>query len=265
MAELVAWDGRPARWWCAAVTGGREYLAINPPRVVALTLLPRAILQTVFFGLLGRLVGGDELRWYAFVGAATFTMTLSTTVAIAEVPGQDKWSGTMWRIRTGMLAPFTAFVLRSWPYPVVGFGLAVLTWLVAAPMVGVGWPVAQLIPLLPCLAVVALSSSTIGLAGAAFAVGRRADILVGNLLAYAMLLCSAALLPPGRIGWADALGQVIPMRHGLAAIRAIQEHRPFATELVAEVAVGAGWLAVAWALVRVQLYRARLHGHDDFL
>jgi ABC-2 type transport system permease protein len=147
---------------------------------------------------------------------------------------------------------------------VVGFATAVVTLAVVAPAAGIVWLGPPLVPLLLCLALLALTTSAIGLAGAAFAVGRRADVLVGNLLAYLTMLSSAALVPPGRIRWVDLLGSLLPMRHGLAALRASQAQQPFAAQLGAEVVVGAGWLAVAWIVVRIQVHRAHVHGHDDF-
>lgn len=247
-----------------AVTGGREYLASNPPRVMAMTLLPRAILQTVFIILLADLAGGRELRRYAFIGAVALTITLSTMVGIADVPSNDRWSGTFWRIRTGRLAPFTVFALRSWPYPVTGFCTCVVTLVVVAPVAGVSPMDPALLQFLPSFAVLAVTTSAAGLAGAAFAVGRRADVLVGNLLAYLTMLCSGAVLPPGHVRWVDSLGSVLPMRHGLAAVRAGQVGQPFIAEFLLEVAVGAGWLAVAWVLVGVQAHRARLTGNDNY-
>lgn len=253
--------------WCwrqTAATGWRQYRQDNPPWITVTTLVPRAILQTVFVVLLCQFVGGPQLRHYASLGAVALTMMLSTGAAIADVPATDKGSGTFWRIRTGILAPFTVFVLRSWPYPVVGFATAVVTLAVIAPATGIVWLGPALVPLLLCLALLALTTSAIGLAGAAFAVGRRADVLVGNLLAYLTMLSSSALVPPGRIWWVDRLGSVMPMRHGLAAIRASQAHQPFAAQLGAELLVGAAWLAVAWILIRIQVHRAHVHGHDDF-
>jgi hypothetical protein len=264
MAEGLPWRATVSCWRQTAVTGWRQYQQDNPPWIVATTLLPRAVLQTVFVLLLCQFVGGPQLRQYVSLGAVALTMTVSTTTGIADVPITDKGAGTFWRVRTGILAPFTVFVLRSWPYPVVGFATAVVTLAVVAPMAGIVWLGPPLVPLLLCLALVSLTTSAIGLAGAAFAVGRRADVLVGNLLAYLTMLSSAALVPPGRIPWVDTLGSLLPMRHGLAAIRASQAHQPFAGHLGAEVAVGAGWLAVAWILVRIQVHRAHVHGHDDF-
>lgn len=264
MAETLAPGIRLGRWRQAAATGRREYLGNNPPRIVVMTLLPRAILQTVFFSLIGQLAGGEEGRRYAFVGAVAFTITLSTIVGITEVPSDDKWSGTFWRVRIGRLAPFTVFILRSWPYPVVGFATAVATLLAIAPIMGADGTGPRLVSLVPCLALLAVTTAAAGLAAAAFSVARRADIIVSNLIAYVILLCSGALVPPGRLTWLDMLGDFLPMRHGLLAMRALQARQPFAAELGLEVAVGACWLAAAWVLVRVQAYRARAAGHDEF-
>ena len=264
MAENPSWRTTVWCWRQTAATGWRQYREDHPPWILATTLLPRAVLQTVFVILLCQFVGGPQLRHYASLGAVALTLLLSTTAGIADVPTADKGSGTFWRVRTGTIPPFTVFVLRSWPYPVVGFATAVVTLAVIAPAAGIVWLGPPLVPLLSCLALLALTTSAIGLAGAAFAVGRRADVLVGNLLAYLTMLSSTALVPAGRIRWVDRMGSVLPMRHGLTALRAAQAHRPFTGQLGAEVLVGAGWLAVAWILVRVQVHRARVNGHDDF-
>jgi ABC-type multidrug transport system permease subunit len=252
-------------WWLQViVTGWREYLSDNPAWITAVTFLPRAVLQTIFFVLLCGFVGGGQLRAYAFAGAVALTLTLGTVVSIAEVPANDKWSGTFWRIRLGVLSPFTVFVLRSLPYPLVGFATAVTTYVLVAPVFGFALVGPVVLPELVCLALLALTTAAVGLAGAAFAIGRRANVLVGNLIAYLMIVSSGALTPPGRIPWMDPVGAVLPMRHGLAAMRAWQAHKPFAADLAAEALVGAGWLAVAAVGVRIQAYRARSSGHDSF-
>ena len=52
------------------------------------------------------------------------------------------------------------------------------------------------------------------------------------------------------------------------AVQLIALRAPMASDLRDVVAaldvVGAGWLAVAWILIRIQVYRARTSGHDDF-
>jgi ABC-2 type transport system permease protein len=256
--------GVRAGWWFqTALLGWREYAANTPLRVTAMTLLPRAILQTVFVVLLADLTGGREPHRYAIVGATALTLTLSTMVGIADVPATDKGYGTFWRIRTGRLAPFTVFLLRSWPYPFIGVCTAVTTLLIVAPFDPAA-TVGHLSVLLPCFVLLALTTSSAGLAGAAFAVGRRADVLVGNLLAYLTMLCSGAVIPPGRNTWIDSIGSFFPMRHGLAAIHALEAGQRSTGQLAAEAMVGAAWFLIAWTLVAFQVRRARSSGHDDY-
>jgi ABC-2 type transport system permease protein len=112
--------------------------------------------------------------------------------------------------------------------------------------------------------VMAASTSAAGLAGAALAVGRRADVLVGNLLAYLIILAGGAFLPPDRLGVARPLAWLLPDAHGVAAARAVVAGGPWAASIALEVLIGTGWLAVAGAVVTIQLRRARRLGQDDF-
>jgi ABC-type multidrug transport system permease subunit len=254
----------PWRCWEILRFGWREFLANNPPRVIAVTTGSRAVFQTLFFTLLGQLAGGADHKRYAFVGATAVVMCIMTTVCIADVPALDKWQGTFWRLRSAQVPPFVVFAIRALPYPAAGVVLATVAVLVAGPLAGLPRLTIDLLPQLPLYGLMAATSAAAGLAAGALAVGKRADVLVGNLLSYTILLTSGAFLPPDRIAWLDPLGQVLPMTHGLAAVHQALEGRPWAGSALAEAAVGAGWAALAWAVVTVQVQRARRTGHDDF-
>jgi hypothetical protein len=260
----MALAGSP--WRCREILrfGWREFLANNPPRVIAVTAGSRAVFQTLFFTLLGQLTGGAEQRRYAFVGATAAVMCIMTTVCIADVPAFDKWEGTFWRVRSGKVAPSAVFVIRAMPYPAAGIVLAALAVLVAGPLAGLPRLSIDLLQQLPLYGLMAATSAAAGLAGGALAAGKRADVLVGNLLSYVILLTSGAFLPTGRITWLDHVGQALPMTHGLAAVHAALAGRPWAGLALAEAGVGAGWAALAWAVVTLQVQRARRAGHDDY-
>ena len=251
------------RYGRAAVLGWHEFIAVKPPRVLGYAFLPRAVLQLVFFALLGQLVGGAAQRDYNVVGALGYALTALTVVSVSDVPVHDKESDVFWRIRTGTVNPLLVLLVRAWPYPVIGFGY-VLALLVVIPAVGAGGLGVRLLPLLPCYALMALTTTAIGLAGAAVALGRRADVLVGNVVAYLLLLCGGGLLASGRIGWVDRLGAILPMRHGLAAVRAGLAGQPYGAQLLAEATVGAAWLAIASATIAFLVRRARRDGYDHF-
>ena len=208
--------------------------------------------------------GGAGQRAFAFVGALAVSLTLFTTVGVCDVPIHDKDSETFWRLRIGAVDPFVVLVARIWPYPVVAVGGAALVLLVTAPLLGLMGLAVRLIPLLPLYALMSATSTALGLAGAVLAVSRRSDVLVGNLLAYLVMISSAALVPVGSVGWLDEIGAFLPLRHGLRAVRAACAGTPFATEMLREAAVGAGWFMLAWAIFRIQGHRARRSGRDDF-
>jgi ABC-2 type transport system permease protein len=245
------------------VLGWHEFIAMNPPRVLAYAIFPRAALQMVFFALLGQLIAGAAQRDFNVVGAMAYALTSLTVVSVSDVPVHDKESDVFWRIRTGTVNPVLVLLVRAWPYPVAGVA-CVLFLIVLTPVVGAGGLGLDLLPLLPCFVVMAGTSTGIGMAGAALALGRRADVLVGNLVAYLLLLCSGALLTTGRIGWVDRLGSVLPLRHGISAVRAGLAGQPYGGELRTEAAVGAAWFAVAAVTITVLVRRASSEGYDHF-
>jgi ABC-2 type transport system permease protein len=99
---------------------------------------------------------------------------------------------------------------------------------------------------------------------AAPAVGRRADVLFGNVLAYLTVACCGALIPAGRVALLDAVGTVLPLRNGILAVRAVVDGAPWAGHLLAELAVGAGWALLGWILYAAQTRRSSRLGIDDF-
>jgi ABC-2 type transport system permease protein len=84
------------------------------------------------------------------------------------------------------------------------------------------------------------------------------------VVSFGVLLAGGVFLPPGRVPVLDAVGTVLPVRHGLIAVRAGLDGRPFVGELAAEALVGVGWGLVAFAVTVVQARRARRLGIDDF-
>ncbi|MBQ0983203.1 ABC transporter permease [Streptomyces sp. F63] len=257
------WSETLWRFSVVARFGWWEFRVENPPVIVLTALLPRAVLQCLFFTVLGRVIGLADPA-FAFIGSLAVILTLSGAVAVMDVPMLDKWSGTFYRIRGGRLPAFPVFLVRSLPYTGLGLLYCVVAMVVVAPLTGLTGTLPALLPWLPVYLLMAWTTSAAGLAGAALAVGRRADGLAGNLLAYLVLLASGVLLPPGRLPWVDALGTVLPVRNGLLAVRSGMAGEPWAGHLLAEAAVGAAWLLLAWLVVAWQVRRARAGGGDDF-
>jgi ABC-2 type transport system permease protein len=243
--------------WRVAETGRfgwAEFNAMTPPRIIFGSLAPRQILQIIFFTLLGGSLSGARHAEFAFVGSLAMVVAMAAVIYVADVPVADKDSGTFFRLRTGSLHPMTVFLGRALPYPLLIFAMTVAAAAVAAPITGMSELALRLLPMTGVLLLISFTATAAGIAAAAFAVGRRAENLICNLMTYVVMLCCGAFLPPGRVPAIDAIGTVIPGRHGLAAMRAHLAGDP----------VGVGWLVAGTILVTVQVRRAHRSGHDDF-
>jgi len=94
-------------------------------------------------------------------------------------------------------------------------------------------------------------------------VGRYAEVLWANAATYLLMVTGCVLAVPGHDPRLDTVGGLLPLHHGLAAVRAQLAGRPVAGELGKEVAVGVAFLGLTAALLAVQGRRARRGGFDD--
>jgi ABC-2 type transport system permease protein len=242
-----------------------DYLSVYSPAVLASTVVPRVVLQVLFFSLLGGYVAGDGGMTYAYVGATAHVVTLATVVKCPDVLLDEKAYGTLYRLRLSRVPLVAVLVARQWVYAVEALAAVTLSIVVAGAILG-RWEVATgLLGLLPLYVVLIASTSALALATAVVSVGRRADTLLPNAMGLLLLLACGAIVPVASVGALAGVAPVLPLTHGLAAIRAALDGGAVGALLVREAVVGTGWYAVAVAGLRVQSWRARRSGHDDFL
>ncbi len=257
--SLLAWRAVEA-----ARMGWLEYRALQTPAGLLGATLPRGVLQILFFTTLAGVLAGPGHREYAFAGSLVLVLSSTNVNGVVAVPVLDKQYATFARVRTGALSPTVTQIARALPYPVMGWLLVLAQGAIAAPLLGMTDFALHLLPWMWVYALIALTLTVLGVAGATMTVGKRADVVAPNVLAYLVMLCSGALLPTGRVGWVDAIGQVLPARHGLDAIRAGMDGRPWLADLSLEIAAGLGFTVLAALSILLQARRASRHGHDDF-
>lgn len=244
--------------------GWRQFWTEYPIPVLLTALVPRGVMQIVFFTELGGVLAGAQQRQHAYIGALVLTLTGTNVANVVDVPFADKQNAIFWRIRGGRTSPVLTLLGRSSLYPLMGMLLLVAQAAIAAPIVGMTGVGVRLIPWLWIYAVIACSFAAAGLGAGALTIARRADVLAPNVLSYLVILCSGAVVPPGRLPWVDTAGAFLPGRHGLAALNAALGGRPWAAQAALESAVVLAWVMFAVAAIRFQAHRARKHGQDDF-
>jgi hypothetical protein len=239
----------------------RDYLTGAGGASMLWTTPIRPMLQTAFFTLLGLYVGGVAGRDYAFVGAVAFAAAGATISKATDVIVNDRWQGTMYRLRLARPPVLAVMLMRSPVYYLEGVACA----LTSAVVVGLTLIDAELtgrvLAAAPVLLVTTFSLLCLGMLVSAVAVGRRMDVLLGNAAAYLVLIAGGVVLP-GQ-GWLAAVGEFLPLRHGLEALRGAVVGSPRWGELAAEAGIGLGLLVVAWGVLAVQSYRSRRGGFDD--
>jgi ABC-2 type transport system permease protein len=265
VSELAPGDPAPGgRAWPRQVAetvrnGRRLYRADSPVRVQLTTAAPRAVLQGIFLVLAGRVIGGRAGEPYALAGAAAFLATSRTIVYVGDIVLTDRLSETYYRLQGGVLPPWLVCLLRLPPYIASGFISSLLALAVCGPLLGLSAQSARLLPLLPLYLLTACTTAAFGLAVSALAVGRQtADILLGNLASFLILACSRVVAPDaGAARWLADAGTVLPVTHGLQAVRAQLAGQAWAGQAGLEAAVGAAWVVLAIVLLAVQDRRAR--------
>ncbi|HET8641098.1 MAG TPA: ABC transporter permease [Pseudonocardiaceae bacterium] len=244
--------------------GFRQYLAANPWPIMLTTEWPRPLLQCLFFTLLGQVTAGEAGGRFAFVGSVAMIMMLNTVVGVGDVPAGEKWFGTFYRLQMAGTPPAGAFALRAIPWTVQGLVTALLCLAIVGPVTGHGDVSLALLPTLPIFVLMAVTSTAAGLAAASPAIGRRADVVVSNGLVYLVITAGGLLVPAGRAPLLDVVGAVLPIRHGVLAVRGYLDGGPWLGEAALELIVGIGWGVLAAVLYRRQATRARATGSDDY-
>lgn len=257
---------RLPRWRAAEAVrhGWREHNVTYPPVAVLLATLPKGVLQIVFFTILGGTLAGPEQREYAFVGGLALALTTTNVVTVISVPFADKYYGTFWRVRLADMPAAAILHARALPYLALAFALFLVEGVVASLILGMGDVALRLVPWLWIYAIMACGYALLGIAASTATIAKRADAIAPNVLGYLTILCSGAFLPPGQVALVDAIGSVLPVRHGLQAVHSALAGAPWVGQALLEALICLASGVLGLLAVALQSRRAAKHGHDDF-
>jgi ABC-2 type transport system permease protein len=252
----------------AALSGLQDYAATFTVRTWLLGWFLRVLAQVVFFALIGRLVGSTETVRFLLVGNA---IALATSCAMMAVPATtwERRAGTLPLLIASPTSPVLVFLGRSVHTILDGMASALGSLFLVGLLFGLPLPWPRVLWVVPLTLLVTVSAYLLATClGAVVLRAMHSRNLIANIAIYTLLAVGSANLPPDAyppvLGVA---GGVLPLRHGLAAIRDVLAGSPSSSIIqnaMLEVIVGLGWLGLSVLLFHRFAERGRHDGSIEY-
>lgn len=221
------------------------------------------VVAGVVFVLIAKAAGGNELAQFALIGNAVQIAVFSAVFSMTIVIEAEKWNNTLQYL---IASP------SNWLPMMLGKGMAdygdslvgaALVFAILPPILGIQLPVWNLLASIPVILITVLAASSLGWLIGAIALPIRWGTLISNMMGYAMMIVCGVnfpliALPPV----VQIIGNVLPVTHGLQAIRLIIEGSSYLQVLPLiglELLIAVVYGAAAWLIFgyRLRVIRAR--------
>ncbi|MEE1831720.1 ABC transporter permease [Streptomyces sp. SP17KL33] len=230
--------------------------------------LIRSMFQVIFFALLGKFASSDAQAHYILLGnivavIALEVMMINTTAAL------DWYQGTLPFLVSAPANVGAIYLGRGLQWVVTGAVSSNLIFIITSFVFPVPWAWWQLLPMTPLLLLIGFGTYCYGCMTAAVAFRNpKYRGFFTNLGFLILAVCCGINVPvsafPTPVEW---LAQVLPLTHGLEAIRAIIDGDGAATvtaQILLELVVAAGWLVLTRLSFQPLAARGRRDGSLSF-
>lgn len=223
-------------------------------------------LAILSIGLLARAAGGEAALRLAVIGNAASLVALNGVYGITRSVDQERTFGSLPYL---LLAPANraeVWLLRCVVHVLDGYlnGLAALA--VALLVLHVPFAPGEIPAVTLSLLTCAISSACTGLfLGSLSLVLREWAFFLTNVAYTGLLVLAGVTFPLARLpAVLRPLSAVVPLSHGISALRAALSGRLAVPSLGAEVLVGMGFLLAGWGMAVHMERRARVRGAWDW-
>lgn len=189
------------------------------PSIYIPTLLGAPTFQILFFAALGSYATGMDPAFFA-IGNAVQVCSMSGIYGMTMAVANERWFGTLPAILASPANRAALFGGRFIPFIVNGLLVSAYGFALSWVVLGVRFDVATLGIIVPAMVVTAFSCSAIGAVQGGLSLRLRDGLFGANLLVFLFLLFCGVNIPIEALpGWMQAVSQVLPFTHGLAAVR----------------------------------------------
>lgn len=228
--------------------------------------MSRLAAQVTFFALVGHALGSPELTRYLAVGNAVVLACLESTIVVLSV-NDERAHGTFGLLAASPTGHVPVLMTRGLQWAVTGMVSSTVALITVPLIVGVPIPSGSLVAALPLMWLISLTSYCYGCALCGLVLRHpQLDWLILNVgYLVVMTLCGVNVPVSFWPDWISWLPQILPVTHGLLAVRTVLDGGSgVATQVALEVLVGAGWLLVGVISLRRFVDRGRRDGTIEF-
>jgi ABC-2 type transport system permease protein len=223
------------------------------PWILIPTFIIEPIFQIIFFAYIGRDAGVGSDKFFLIGNSIQFA-SIPCLFAMGNTISGERYSQTLSLLLASPARRIPLFLGRAVPVIVNGLACALLSLLLGALVLGVGFPVGSVVPLVVVVTVSAFSCTGLGLVAAALALRVRETAVLSNLVMGVLLIfCGVNVALSALPGWMAAIGRCLPLTHGIQAARRLASGDSWSqvSGLVAtEALIGVAYLLVGMAMLR---------------
>jgi ABC-2 type transport system permease protein len=210
--------------WRIFWNGGRlSYTALfnwARPSIYIPTLLGAPTFQILFFAALGSYATGMDPEYFA-IGNAVQVCSMAGIYGMTMAVANERWFGTLPALMASPANRAALFGGRFIPFIVNGFLVSAYGFVLCWIFLGVRFDMATLGVIVLAMVVTAFSCSAIGAVQGGVSLRMQDGLFGANLLVFLFLLFCGVNIPLESLPeWMQAVSQVLPFTHGLAAVRA---------------------------------------------
>jgi ABC-2 type transport system permease protein len=223
------------------------------PWIFLPTLVVAPIFQVLFFAFLGRSAGLESDRFYV-IGNALQIAALPGLFAMTFSISGERWFQTLSPLLATPANRAAVFLGRALPVVANAAFVCVVSFAAGALILRVHIDAASIPALAVVIGATALSCTGFGFVCGPLGLRWRDAIIAVNLLDAVLLIFCGVNIPIASLpGWMQPVSEYLPVTHGLRAARRVADGAALADVgglLVAEVAIGAAYMAVGFLWLR---------------
>lgn len=228
----------------------------------------RVVAQVSFFGLLGLLIGDSEVVQYLIVGNAVMLAAM-TAIGVSTTTTWERRAGTLPILLASPSSHVVVFVSRSAVLLVNGVVTSLSAFLVTALIFDITLPMPRTLWIIMLVPLVSFAAYCFGAFLGSFVLRvMEARNVITNIAIFVLMTVTGVNVPVDSLpDPVAAVANVLPVTHGLAAIRGVIDGAAPATvvgEAILELVVGLAWLVVTIPAMWWFAERLRRNGQVEF-